>query len=170
MTRQDLFIKWSHYGAAALLVFFLERCVFARLPVWGCIPMLIPLVVVMVAALEGSAAGAVFGLITGAACAITLARASLWLPLAFAAIGMLCGITTQYAISRSFSGCLFCAGGTLLVMDAFRCVYWALWGGATLLPLLRVVAGEVLYSLALLPLIYLLFWRVYQRVGGTRLM
>ena len=170
MTQQDLIIKWSHYAAAALLVFFLERCIFARLPVLGVIPMLIPLAVVMTAAFEGSAAGAVFGMAAGAVCVICIPRTSLWVVLAFAAIGLLCGITTQYAISRSLGGCLFCSAATLLLMDGARVLYWLLFRDASPLPLLKVAGPEILYSLALAVPIYLLFSRVYQKVGGTRLM
>ena len=170
MTRQDLLIKWSHYGAAALLVFFLERCVFSRLPVLGVIPMLIPLAVVMVAAFEGSAAGAVFGMVTGAVCVVCLARASLGLVLLFTVIGLLAGVTTQYAISRSLAGCLLCSAVTLALVDGGRMAYWLLWREATLLPLLRVAGPEILYSLVLALPLYLLFSRVYQKVGGTRLM
>lgn len=170
MTQQDLIIKWSHYGAAALLLFFLERCVFSRLPIAGVVPMLIPLAVVMVAAFEGSGAGAVFGMVAGAVCVISFPRTSLWLILVFTCIGLLCGITTQYAISRSFSGCLFCAAVTLILTDFLRVVYLALFRNASLLPLLKIAVPEILYSLVLALPVYLLFSRVYQKVGGNRLM
>lgn len=170
MTQQDLIIKWGHYWAAALVVFFLERCVFARLPVLGVAPMLIPLAVVMVAALEGSAAGAVFGLVTGALCVITLPRASLWLILLYTVIGLMCGVVAQYAVSRGPMGGLFCAAITLIFIDGARIFYWAVWRNASLLPLLKVAVPEVLYSLVLALPIYLMFWRVYQKVGGNRLM
>lgn len=170
MTQQDLIIKWGHYWAAALVVFFLERCVFARLPVLGVVPMLIPLAVVMVAALEGSTAGALFGLITGTVCVITLPRASLGLILLYTGIGLLCGVAAQYAVSRGLMGGLFCAALTLVLMDGGRIFYWLVWRDAALLPLLKVAVPEILYSLVLALPIYLMFWRVYQKVGGNRLM
>lgn len=170
MTQQDLIVKWSHYGAVTLLLFFLERCVFSRLPIAGVVPMLIPLAVVMVAAFEGSSAGAVFGLVTGAVCVISFAGTSPWLILAFTCIGLLCGITTQYAISPSLSGCLFCAALTLTLTDLLRIFSLALFRNASLLPLLKIAVPEILYSLVLALPVYLLFSRVYQKVGGNRLM
>jgi len=163
-------IKWSHYGIAALLIFFLERCVFSRLPVMGVTPMMIPLTVVMVAAFEGSTAGAVFGLGAGTLCVICFARLSPWLILGFTLVGLLCGITTQYAISRSLAGCLLCTAMTLGLGDLSRILYWMLFRDASLRPLLGIAVPEIVYSLVLTLPIYFLFSRVYQKVGGTRLM
>lgn len=170
MTRRDQMYKWSCYGLATLLVFFLERCVFGRLPVMGVTPMLIVLTVVMAAAFEGSASGAVFGMAVGGVCVVSFAWASVWIVLAFTLTGLLCGITTQYAISRSLAGCLLCSAGTLAVMDGVRILYWGLLRDASLSAMLQVAGPELLYSLILALPVYLLFSKVYQKVGGTRLM
>ena len=51
MTRHDFLVKWGVYALALLPVWLLETYVFARLPLFGVRPMLLPLAVAAVAVL-----------------------------------------------------------------------------------------------------------------------
>ena len=65
MTRRDQTHKWFVYALALIPVWLLDEFVLNRIPLFGVIPMLLPLAVVAVAVLEGSVAGAGFGMAVG---------------------------------------------------------------------------------------------------------
>ena len=62
MTRNDFLIKWGVYALAILPVWWCELFLLNRFPLFGVIPMLLPLTAVAVAVLEGATAGAGYGL------------------------------------------------------------------------------------------------------------
>mgnify|MGYP000712518133 CR=1 FL=1 len=53
MTRRDQIHKWFVYALALIPVWLLDEFVLNRIPLFGVIPMLLPLAVVAVAVLEG---------------------------------------------------------------------------------------------------------------------
>lgn len=170
MTRQQFVIKWTVYLLALLPIWFVEAVLLRRIPVFGVVPMLLPLSAVAVATLEGSVAGAGFGLAVGVLCDAAYFGTGGTMTIGLALMGAAAGMVTQYWLRQNFWGFFVCSAGSLLVIDAFRVLRRLLMGMAPLVPLLRVAAPEIFWSLVFSPLVYWIIRSAYQRVGGTVLM
>lgn len=169
MTRRDQIHKWFVYALALVPVWLLDEFILNRIPLFGVIPMLLPLAVVAVAVLEGSLAGAGFGMAVGLLWELAYPGGSGILVFGMALAGMLTGSIAQYALSQSFISCLLCSVGVLGLVDGARILRALFVQMETLDVLLRVAAAEIAVSLCFTPFIYLLFRMVFRRVGGTKL-
>lgn len=169
MTRRDYLHKWFVYTLGLLLVWLLDGHILPRLPIFGTTPMLLPLAAVAVAVLEGAFAGTGFGLAVGLLWELAYPGGFGGLVLFLALLGMAVGALSQYALARSLPGCLLCSAGTLAILSGMRIVRGLLNHSASFGALLRVAAPEFLLSMVCVPLIYLLFHSIYDRVGGTKL-
>ena len=169
MTRRDQIRKWFVYALALVPVWLLDEFVLNRVPLFGVVPMLLPLTVVAVAVLEGSVAGAGFGMAVGLLWELAYPGGSGILVFGMTLAGMLTGSIAQYALSQSFVSCLLCSAGVLAMIDGARIVRYLFVQAETLDVLLQVVASEIAVSLCFTPFIYLLFRMVFRRVGGTKL-
>ena len=154
---------------ALVPVWLLDEFVLNRVPLFGVVPMLLPLTVVAVAVLEGSVAGAGFGMAVGLLWELAYPGGSGILVFGMTLAGMLTGSIAQYALSQSFVSCLLCSAGVLAMIDGARIVRYLFVQAETLDVLLQVVASEIAVSLCFTPFIYLLFRMVFRRVGGTKL-
>ena len=150
-------------------VWLLDEFVLNRVPLFGVVPMLLPLTVVAVAVLEGSVAGAGFGMAVGLLWELAYPGGSGILVFGMPLAGMLTGSIAQSALSQSFVSCLLCSAGVLAMIDGARIVRYLFVQAETLDVLLQVVASEIAVSLCFTPFIYLLFRMVFRRVGGTKL-
>ena len=169
MTRRDLIHKWFVYALGLLPVWLLDAYILPRWPLWGVVPMLLPLAVAAVAVLEGAYAGTGFGMAVGLLWELACPGGFGGLVFFLALAGMAMGAVSQYALSQSFPGCLICSAGVLAMIVLLRVARWLLVNGAGLSDLLRVGVPEFLWSLAWTPLVWLLFRSIYNRVGGTKL-
>ena len=161
MTRRNLIHKWSVYGLGLVLVWLLDGCILPRYPLFGTIPMLLPLAATAVAVLEGAYGGAGFGMAVGLVWELAY-------PGGFG--GLVFGISaSQYILSQSYPGCLICSCGVLLGLEALRLFRGVVTDTAAFGAMLPVAGAELALSLAWSPVIYLLFRSIYRRVGGTRL-
>lgn len=169
MTRRDLIQKWLTYGLGLLPVWLLDAYILPRYPIWGVSPMLLPLAVAAVAVLEGAYAGTGFGLMVGLLWELAYPGGFGALVITLALAGMIFGSVSQYALSQSFLTFFLCSAGLLAFLDGARIFRGLLTETAALSALLRVAAPEIFLSLLWSPLVWLLFQRVYRRVGGSRL-
>ena len=169
MTRRDQIHKWFVYALALIPVWLLDEFVLNRIPLFGVIPMLLPLAVVAVAVLEGSVAGAGFGMAVGILWELAYPGGFGGLVFGMALAGLLLGAAAQYGLSQSFPGYLLCCGVLLAVLDLMRILRALLYDTAPLSVLLQTAVPECLLSLVWSPLVWLLFRVVFRRVGGTRL-
>lgn len=169
MTRRDLFHKWLVYALGTVPVWLLDAYILPRFPVYGVMPMLLPLAVVAVAVLEGSCAGAGFGLGAGLLWALVYPGSVGLRLIALTGVGLLSGILSQYALQQSFPGFLLCSAGALALIDALRTMLFRLSHLAQVADMLPVAAAECALSLVWSPLVWLLFRRIYHRVGGDKL-
>ena len=169
MTRRDQIHKWFVYALALVPVWLLDEFVLNRVPLFGVVPMLLPLTVVAVAVLEGSVAGAGFGMAVGLLWELAYPGGSGILVFGMTLAGMLTGSIAQYALSQSFPGCLLCSAAILALLDLLRVLRGLITHAASLPALLQVAVPEFLYSLAWTPVVYLLFRAIFRRVGGTKL-
>lgn len=155
MTVYDRILRWVIYGAALLLLFGAEQLVFSRLPIFGVIPVLLPLALAAAATLEESRFGAAFGMVTGML--LTVSGNGFWVIPLCSAAGFGLGLLTRYALRQDFVGHLFGCTILLAIRTAW-CVGSRLVTGAAGLPvLLRVALPEFCYSLALAWPVWLLF-------------
>lgn len=169
MTRRDLFHKWFVYSLGLLPVWLLDAYILPRYPFEGLSPMLLPLAAASVAVLEGAYAGTGFGMGVGLLWELTYPGGFGGLVFGMALAGMIMGAVSQYALSQSFPGCLICSAGLLAALDGLRVARGLLVHAAQLPALLQVAVPEFFYSLVWVPLIWLLFRSIHNRVGGTKL-
>ena len=163
MTRQDFIKKWLIYGLVLLLTALLQRQLFGRLRLFGVTPVLLPLAVMALASLEGAAGGAGFGIAAGAV-SMYLDGSGAWAVLLLCLCGAVTGLLAQYALSRSFFGYLLCCLGTLALRGG-----WNVLSRLRLAPLpvlMGVAWPELLCTMLLSPLVYVMFRFFYHRWGA----
>lgn len=169
MTRRDFIRKWTVYALGLLPIWLLDAYILPRMPLWGTVPMLLPLAVAAVAVLEGAYSGTGFGLGVGLLWELAYPGGFGGLVFFLALAGMAMGAVSQYALSQSFIGCLICAAGTVGLLELLRVARGLLTNAAPLSALLEAAAPEFLWSVAWTPLVWLLFRAVYRKVGGNKL-
>lgn len=164
MARRDFITKWGLYALGLVPVLILEFVILNRVPVFGVVPMLLPVCAAVVAGLEGAPAGAGFGLAVGILADAIYPGVPGGMTLGLTLIGVGAGVVTRYGLRQSFLGCFLSALISLVAIDAVR-VLWFLFERAAPLPVLLSVAGrEVAWSLAFVPVIYLIFRAIHRRV------
>ncbi len=169
MTRQDQIIKWLIYTLGLLPIWILDAFLLGRWPVWGVKPNLLLLAAVSVAVLEGAKAGGGFGLGVGLLWAIGYPGAH-GLPILFlTAAGLLAGNAGQYALTQGYAGCLICSAATLAVMEGIHILGGLFIRMAPLSVMLSVAGKEFLLTLLWSPLVFLIFWLIFRKVGLDKL-
>lgn len=165
MTRQEWIKKWLYYGLLLLFTAFLQRRLFGRLQLLGVMPVLLPLAVMALASLEGAAGGAGFGVAAGAL-STYLDGSSAWTVLLLCVCGLLTGLLAQHVLSRSFFGYVLCCLGAMLLREGwFTALYWYR-DAVQPLVVLRVAGPELLCTMLVCPLIYVMFRFLYYRWGA----
>lgn len=166
MTRQDFVKKWIFYGLALAIAAGLQGLVFARFRLMGTMPVLLPLALAALATLEGAAAGAGFGVAVGVV-SMYADGSGAWIILAASLGGLAVGLMAQYVLRQDFIGYIICSLGIYALRLAWCVLPRWLEQIAPLEVLLRVGVPELLWSLALSPVIYLLFRFMYRRWGSA---
>lgn len=169
VTKRDWFYKWLHYLLALLPVWWLDAYILTRFPVFGVTPLLLPVAVTAVGVLEGVAGGAGFGFGVGLLWATAYAGSAGERVILLTLVGMLAGALAQSALARTLLGCVVCSACALAAIELLALVRELFFLRSDLWPMLRVAIPQLLWSLVWTPLIYGLFSRVYDRVGGDRL-
>ncbi len=164
MTRQDYIVKWLAYALGLLPVVVLNLYILPWFPIFGTVPMLMPLAAVTVAVREGPAAGAGFGLAVGLVYVGLSPDISVLLIFVLPLLGLIIGWATRYGLRQNFLSCLLCSLGILLLFDLGRLAWFLLRGKGHLLALLKIAGPELLWSLIFLPLIYWIFRWISRRV------
>lgn len=164
MKQGSLFYRWLFYGLAAGLGLFLQGLVLNHLRVWGIHPFLPPVMVAVAAAQEdrqeGLCAAAVFGLI----CDLT---ASPVIPcfyiLTFAVTAFLAGWIAKHLIVPGFFCALVTSVLALLVNGLFHTLFLTYQGLRDLSAAAAITGCELMLTLPLIPLVYLLFRPIHRR-------
>ena len=164
MTRNDFLIKWGVYALAILPVWWCELFLLNRFPLFGVIPMLLPLAAVAVAVLEGATAGAGYGLFVGILCDAVYYNTHGAMTVGLCLLGILAGVLAQYALRQNLLGCLVCSLAALSLIDLFRIVYHLANRTAGLPALLAVALPEILWSMVFVLPVYGLYLWVFRRV------
>lgn len=164
MTTKDFAIKWLAYALALLPVWFLETFLLSRFPLFGIKPMLLPLAAVATATLEGAAGGAGFGLAVGILMDAVVPGVPGTRTVILTMLGLGTGLLSRYWLRQDLVGCFLCSVLSLVALDLFRILARLLTGGAPLGVMLLLAGKEILWSLCFVPLVYLVFRWVYNRV------
>ena len=169
MTSRDQLHKWAVYLLGLLPVWLLDAFILPRYPLLGLSPTLLPVAAAAAAVLEGPSAGAGFGLFLGLLWALTYPGVPAAMIFLLTLTGLAAGALSQYALRRSFLGCLVCSAACLALLAVFRLISGVITQLGPLSALLSVALGELALSLCWTPAVYFIFCRVYRRVGGQKL-
>lgn len=169
MTTWDQIHKWTIYTLGLLVIWVLDAFILSRYPIIGITPVLLPLAAAAVAVLEGKNGGAGFALTAGLLWALTYPNRSGWIVLGLTLGGLAVGLVSQYVLSRTYPSFLLCSAALLGLLDGVHILWLLLFDSVPLAAMLRIAGLEILLSLCWSPLVYLIFWLIYRRVGGTRL-
>lgn len=169
MTRQDQIYKWFIYSLGLLPVWLLDCFVLGRYPLWGTKPLLLMLAVVTVSVLEGATAGAGFGMGVGLLWVLGYADVNSGMILLLVCVGALTGSAAQYALTQGFVGCLMCSACALAALEGLHIFSGLFTRRAPLAVLLGVAGKEFIWTLVWTPVVYLVFRRIFQKVGLDKL-
>ncbi len=169
MTTRDQVHKWLIYALGLAAVWAAEALVLWRVPMFGVIPVLLPLAAVAVAFWEGARRGAVFGLCVGVLADAVYPGVPGGMTLGLCLMGFCVGAASQYGIRQTFLGYLLCAAASMGALELFRVLGLLLIRLGSPEALSWVALKEGLWSLCFTVLIYPLFKLIYDKVGGERL-
>ena len=168
MTTQDQVQKWLCYALGVLPIWLAETQILNRVPLFGVIPVLLPLAAVAVALWEGARRGAVFGLCLGVLADAVYPGAPGGMTLGLCLLGFVTGAVCQYGVRQTFVGYALCASVSMGLLELGR-VAWCLFSRLGPLPAVGLVAAkEGLWSLCFIPLIYPIFKLISHTVGAQR--
>lgn len=148
-------IQWTAYGVALLAVMGVERLILNRFPVFGVIPVLLPLALVACTVFEGPKAGAGFGIAVGVLMAAGVG--GYWRVILCSAAGLAVGLLIRYVLRHDFVGHLLCCFLLLLLRMVWCVGVRMIQGTAEFTVLFRVGISELLWSMVFAVPIYLLF-------------
>jgi rod shape-determining protein MreD len=154
---QALAARHVLYGAALLLVLFLQIAVFPLLlpvrPLW------LVLFPVILAVFEGEWPAVWWGLACGVAADALIRPAEGFYSLLLVFLPYAAGVLTRRFFVRKFpAAMLFCAGASAAVSLLYCCFFYLLPGRAGVSALWLIAVPEALAGLLTAPLLYLLVW------------
>lgn len=165
--------KWLLYALGVLVVWIAETLFLNRLPLFGVIPVLLPLAAVAAGLWEGALPGAVFGLCLGIFADAIYPGLPGGMTLGLCIIGWLTGAMSQYRVRQNLPGYLICAVAAMVGLEVVRVVTALLshLGGAEAIFSLagRELACSLLYAIPIYFLFKLVHHFVSTPVRGVRL-
>lgn len=164
MKYGSLFYRWLFYGLAAVLCLLLQGFVLSRLQVWGVHPFVPPVLIAVAAAQEDRqeclCAGAVFGLV----CDLLLSPVvPCFYTVTFALTAFLAGLIAKQLLVPGFFCALASSLLALLLNGAFHALFLTYRGIHDLRSAALITGCELLLTLPLIPLVYLLFRPIHRR-------
>ncbi len=169
MTRRDVCYKWWIYALGLFPIWVLDCCVLPSYPILGATPMLLPLAVAAVATFEGQTAGGGFGIAVGFLWATTYPGSFWYMILLLMFLGYVAGAWVEQVFRRGFLGYFLSALGTLGVIEGVFMLLALSTGKVNSFYLIPLVGKQILWSIACSPWVYWIFYRVFSKVGGTKL-
>lgn len=169
VTRQLLMKKWLMYGFGLFPIWFLDCFVLGRYPIEGATPMLLPLTVAAVATLEGRLAGGAFGMWVGFVWETTYPGGWGGLIFVLTLFGFLAGAGVEKVLQKGFLGFFISGFGILVGVETLTILAWMLTGHGNHLELVALAGRQVALSILYTPLVYVIFRKIFSKVGGTRL-
>lgn len=172
MRRSDV-IKWLIYALGGWIVWAAETLLLNRLPIFGVIPVLLPLAAVAVGLWEGDTAGAVYGLCLGVFADAVYPGLPGGMTLGLCIIGWLTGAMSRYRVRQNLLGYLLCAVAAMTALEVFRVLSAALSRLGAFSDILsrggRELACSLLYAIPVYLLFKLAHRIVSKHIRGVRL-
>ena len=157
MSNREITFKWAAYALCTVLLLFLHSLLLGGVRIWGVLPFLPPILLVCVASLEEMRSAAIFGLVFGVFCDLTLSAP---FPCLYTLAFTLSALLTAYLSAKVFQNYFLRAlSGVILTffITDFLCMFaLAFSGDAVFLPMLSLAARETAVSLPFLA-VYPLF-------------
>ena len=151
MAKREVLFKWVAYALCAAVLLFLRTLALGTLTLWGVLPFLPPILLTCVASLEEMRSAAIFGLIFGIFCDLTLSAPFPCLyTLAFTLSALLTAYLTSTVFQNYFLRALSSTVLTFLITDLLCMLALAFSGDAVFLPVLSLSARETAVSLPFL--------------------
>ena len=162
MAKREVWFKWTAYALCAAVLLFLRTLVLGSLTFWGVLPFLPPILLTCVASLEELRSAAIFGLVFGIFCDLTLSAPFPCLyTLAFTLSALLTAYLSSTVVQNYFLRALFGTALTFLITDLLCMLALAISGGATFPAMLSLAAREEAVSLPFL-VVYPLFIVIHR--------
>lgn len=172
MRRSDV-TKWLIYALGVAVVWMAETLFLNRLPLFGVIPVLLPLTAVAVGLWEGAFPGAVFGLCLGVFADAVYPGLPGGMTLGLCLIGWLTGAMSQYRVRQNLPGYLICAVSAAAALALARASAALLshkgTAGAVFSLAGREMACSLVYAIPIYLLFFLLHRLIVKPVRGVRL-
>lgn len=163
IARNELIIKWVLFGAAAALLCLLQG-IAQSFVIWGVIPFLFPAVVAVVGMFEGPVPGALFGLVMGVVCDLTVpGLIPCFHTLIFPLAGLAAALIAQSWIPAGFPCALVATIFSFLMTDAFHGLVLAMSGHAAWSAAALVALRETAVTLPFVIPVYLLLRAVHRK-------
>ncbi len=169
MTRQLLMKKWLIYGFGLFPVWFLDCFILGRYPIEGATPMLLPLAVAAAATLEGRFAGGCFGMWVGFVWETTYPGGWGGYIFVLTLFGFLAGAAVEKVLQKGFLGFFISSFALLAGIEGLMILAWLASGEGNHIELVALAGKQVALSMAYTPLVYVIFRKIFSKVGGTRL-
>lgn len=155
--RQSDVLKWLKYALGTLAVWMAETLFLNRLPVFGVIPVLLPLAAVAVGLWEGELSGAVYGLCLGVFADAVYPGLPGGMTLGLCLVGWLTGAMSRFRVRQNLPGYLICAVGSMTALEGLRVLSAALSRLGGLPDLFSRAGRELACSLLYAVPVYLIF-------------
>jgi hypothetical protein len=163
LARKEVVIKWVLFGVAAILCCFIQGAA-QRFTILGVIPFLFPAMVAVLGMLEGPVPGALFGLIVGIACDLTIPSAiPCFYTLIFPLAGLAAALIAQSWIPAGFPCALIATVLAFIITDGFHGVVLALMGKAAWTAGVLIAGKETAATLPFVIPVYLLMRAVHHK-------
>lgn len=131
--------------------------------------MLLPLAVTAVATMEGQIGGGAFGMWVGFLWETTYPVAPGGMIFFLTLFGFLAGKWVQFGLQKGFFGFFICAVAMLVAVEFLWIWGWVWRGFGTSVELVSLAGKQVILTLLYTPWIYLLFRKIFGKVGGNKL-
>lgn len=139
-----------------LFLYILQGMVFPRLPVFGSVPLLLPMAVVGIAIYGGRISGGAFGLLAGMLCDLSFNQPTIQFTLILTFLGLFIGYLSDTVIVTGFPSYIVCSLGVLLVSGFFQAFRPLFFESAPFRPLLSIGLRQTVVSLLfVIPMYYL---------------
>lgn len=159
-----LVLKWICYSLAILLLYVVQTAL-PLIRIFDIGPILIVPAAVVIAMLENEKAAAFTGIAVGFLWDFSSGKLAGFNALILMVCCVIIALLTMYLMQNNLLNAMFFTAVLLLVqglLDYF--FYYLIWSyGSSYLILLRYILPTILYTVAVCPLIYLLFSRIYRQ-------
>lgn len=164
LTKRDLFVKWSVYAVAVLALLFVHSLTLHRIHIWGVAPFLPPLIAATLSSMEDSRSAAIFGLVFGACCDLTIAAPFPCLyTIAFTAAALIASVMAQSVLQPGFFCSFVVSLVAFVIVDVLNMLPLLLGGRAGLVPMLSLAGREFAVSCAALLICHPVLSFVHRR-------